>query len=76
MFLEMFVLFATVEINYFVPFGFGNLKMGTDGSSYSLVTGCEVGGVRKITLTTNSLESIMLTQTLILYTSASFVPSV
>lgn len=36
----------------------------------------ERGEVRKITLTANSLESIMLTWTLVLYTSALFVPSV
>lgn len=44
MFLEVFVLFfATVTINNFVPFGFGNLKMGTHGSSHSPVTGWEGG---------------------------------
>lgn len=44
MFLAVF-FFATVEINYFVPFGFGNLKTGTHGSSHSPVTGGEGGEV-------------------------------
>lgn len=35
--------FATVEINDFIPFGFGNLKMGSQGSSHSLVTDWEGG---------------------------------
>lgn len=41
MFLELFCLFATVEINDFVPFGFGNWKIGTHVPSHSLVAGSE-----------------------------------
>lgn len=40
--------FATMEVSYFVPFGFGNLKMGSHGSSHFLVTDWEGGEVGKI----------------------------
>lgn len=43
MFLELLGLFAIIEINDFVPFGFGNWKMGTRVPSHSLVAGSEEG---------------------------------
>lgn len=43
MFLELFGLFATIEINDFVPLGFGNWKIGTHVPSHSLVAGSEEG---------------------------------
>lgn len=39
MFLELFSLFATIEINDFVSFGFEIWKIGTHAPSHSLVTG-------------------------------------
>lgn len=52
--------FATVEINYFVPFGFGKLKIGTQVQLIPWLQ-AGIGGSRKeITLTANSLESSML----------------
>jgi len=43
MFLELFGLFAAVEINYFIPFGFGSCKIGTHVPSHSLVASSEEG---------------------------------
>lgn len=43
MVLELFGLFATAEINDFLPFGFGNWKMGIHILRHSLVAGSEEG---------------------------------
>lgn len=43
MFLELLGLFAIIDINDFVPFGFGNWKMDIHVPSHSPVEGSEEG---------------------------------